>query len=181
MGYGPAQLTGVPSGITIVPGKSQLSPLADACRLEGVVYANGVYPAANRAIFLPFEIADAITARNIGWLNSTTVNGNIDVGIYDHFGRALVTLGGVAMSGSGVVQVGNIADTLLPPGYYYLAFASSSATATFQRAASSALVMQSVGVQQMAAAYPLPSVATFSNPASAYHPLVWLNASQIAA
>lgn len=149
--------------------------------MEGFnAYTTAAWPAANRALFLPFEIANPILVRKIAWQNSSTVNGNIDVGIYDHHGNALVTLGGVAMAGASVFQAGDIADTILAQGYYFLAFASSSATATFVRMNSTPIVMQAAGCQQMDSAYPLPAVATFANPVSAYHHLVWLNGSPVA-
>lgn len=177
--YGPVDLEGMPAGITIVPSKSPVSPLADACWDEGLVVATGTWPAQNRALFMPFEICDAITVTKIGWFNSSTVNGSIDVGIYDHDGKALSTLGGVLMSGASAFQIGDLADVTLEYGHYYLAMSSNSLTANFLRTALVAITMQAAGCQEMASAYPLPAVATFANPSSAYQPFVWLSSSSI--
>lgn len=160
----------------MLPIKSELSPVSDACRIEGqnVGYTTGAWPAANKALYLPFFLPYPITVKKIGWRNSTTVNGNIDVGVYDHFGNSKVLLGAVAMTGSGLVQIGDVADTNLLPGYYYLGMSSSSGTATFSRVLPSTLVMRTIGMQEEAAAHPLPATATPIPITVSYVPVVWL-------
>jgi hypothetical protein len=169
-----APLTRPRPNVTINPGRSELATASGGFRVEGaVVFATQAYPVANKALFQPFELPVAQVAKKIAWANSTTQNGNVDVGVYDHVGNLIVSLGGVAMGTVGI-QIADIADTTLLPGYYFLAFVSSSSTGTFSRYAPSAMQLWSNGCQEMASAYPLPAVATFTNPTSAYWPVCWL-------
>jgi hypothetical protein len=143
--------------------------------------AAAVWPGAgaNRVIYVPFAISEAVTVYKIGWSNGATVNGNIDVGIYDLAGTRLVSSGSVAMSGATAVQVADITDTPLAPGIYHMAMQSSSSTATFFRAAQSATavlaqLLVASGVQMEDTSFGLPATATFATMTSAYLPLLSL-------
>ena len=133
--------------------------------------AGGVWPAANRAIFLPFMVESAVTAYMMA-IEVTVQSGNCDIGIYDVLGATrLVSTGSTAVGAVGI-QTFDITDTLLLPGVYYAALNVDNITAAVARSTSvSALWLQSVGVQQQAVgAVTLPNPATLANPASAYLP-----------
>lgn len=139
--------------------------------------ASLAWPAANRAIYVPFLIETAVTATLIGWKNGATVNNganDMDVGIYSESGTRLVSQGGtITQTPINTAQTADITDTTLPPGVYYLAMCVSNTTSTFFRSQPSALALQMCGVQQQAVgAVALPAPATFANPASAYVPLM---------
>lgn len=145
------------------------------CVGERIVAANAAnasvtFPAANRAIFVPFVVGSRFTAMKMVVENTATVSGNIDAGIYDQSGNKIVTMGSTLMAGANGAQVLDIADTTIPPGRYYMAFACSSATATFSGWAPAVGLCSSMGVLQMATAFALPATATYAACTSAVIP-----------
>lgn len=124
---------------------------------------------ANRAIFIPFTTEVTVTAFQMAVENGATLGGNLDVGIYDINGTRLVSSGTTAQAGISVMQTFNIADTVLTPGYYFMAMSTDSTTATY---IGSPVVsglgefLRSLGVQEQTSAFVLPATATFANPAS---------------
>lgn len=131
-----------------------------------------VWPAANRAIYLPVVVQRVCTAYQF-LLNVSVQSGNLDVGIYDEWGNRQVSAGSTAVAAAGV-QLVNITDTVLTPGVYFLAMNCDNTTASFTRGSiATALQLQSYGVQQQAVgAVALPDPATFADPASAYFPML---------
>lgn len=143
--------------------------------LTGGTFATGaVWPAANRAIYVPVMVETTVTAYQMGII-VTTSSGNLDVGIYDDRGARLVSMGSTAMGAAGF-QAFNIADTVLTPGVYFLAMCVDNTTASIPRTAALAEHLRSTGVQQQAVgAVTLPNPATFANPASAYVPALMVS------
>jgi hypothetical protein len=111
-----------------------------------------------------------ILVTQISHENSTTVSGNVDVGIYDEWANRKVSKGGVAQAGSLALQVHDVTDTLLPPGLYYKAFVLDNATGQVNRGTAPAVVARSCGVKEMATAYPLPATATLVGCTTAFQP-----------
>lgn len=138
---------------------------------SGATNSSGVWPAANRAIYIPFRVETTVTAYQIAWENGAAVSGNLDVGIYDEIGNRLVSKGSTAQAGTTTIQAADITDTVLGPGLYYMAMCVDNTTAAVIRGAPQAAWLQMAGVQQQAVgAVTLPNPATFANPASAYLP-----------
>lgn len=155
--------------------------------LGGLVVANGsttffgtssaAWPAANRALFIPFVLRTPIVVAKLMWFNGATVAGNVDVGIYDRTGTRIASVrndkgSDLAQAGVNAIQSYDIADFGIGPGTFYLAMASDSATATFLRGqnGSAAEMGKFLGMYQQASAYPLPATATFATAASTYIP-----------
>lgn len=104
------------------------SPAVATCNLAEVAVANytaGAAPAANRAIYIPFTLDTPNIAKQMFWENGG-VAGTTDVGIYDVNYKRLVSL--AATTNAGSIQIGNIADTELLPGVYYMAWLPSTVT-----------------------------------------------------
>lgn len=140
---------------------------------EGTDYGVGAgWPAANRAILIPFDISESYTVKKLGWINGATVSGNVDVGIYDTNLTRLVSAGSTAQGSISVVQEVDVTDTTLPPGSYYMAMAMDNTTGRVLRSVANHLDTASVGVAQMAAAFPLPATATLAEPVNDYTPLI---------
>jgi len=173
MGDFPTTLLSPPH--TVIGTGSLSSLLGEICRLvNGNFNSSGGWPAANRALYMPFMVEVAVTAYLIAWQNGSTISGNLDVGIYSVTGARLVSTGSIAHSGASTVQTGNIADTVLTPGVYYVAMNVDNTTGTFFRTTvMSGGFLRVYGMQQQAVgAVTLPDPATFANPASAYLPLL---------
>ena len=137
------------------------------------------WPAANRVIYVPFTLSVPFTVKQMGWVNGTVnAAANIDLGVYDISKTKLVSTGSTAMSGANQIQIVDVTDTVLVPGYYWAGMVVSTVTtATFFRTAIAALLLNACGLQQEASGVPLPGTATFANPASAYCPrfILWGN------
>lgn len=129
---------------------------------------SAAWPTASLAIFYPFILEEPERAFQMSTENGATVSGNVDVGIYNEAGTRLVSIGGVAQAGVSTIQLHDIADTALAPGLYYQAVVLDNTTGTFSRNGSvGASTGRIAGLQQMAAAYPLPATATFATFATA--------------
>lgn len=142
--------------------------------------ASAVWPAANRAIFVPIAIAAPYPVRKLWWANGTAVAGNVDCGIYSADGTRLISAGATAQAGTSAIQSVTLGTPfLLLPGLYYLALAFSSASGTAIRVASGTLAPQMAGCAQMATAEPLPATATFASIASSYIPIFGIASSPV--
>lgn len=125
---------------------------------------------ANRAIYIPFIVSTQVTAFKMAFENGATLNGNVDVGIYDFNGNRLTSIGsGTAQTGVSVIQIVDIGDVTLTPGYYFMAMSTNSTTATYlssPTANGTGDFFRSCGIQEQLTAFPLPNPATFANPAT---------------
>lgn len=108
-------------------------------------------------------------------VNGTAVSGNVDIGIYDESGTRLVSSGSVAQTGTSVIQIFDITDTLLGVGLFFLAMAVDNTTAQFFRRTANAAHLRTLRVYQTASAFVLPTTVTFAAPASGYYPLFGLS------
>lgn len=135
--------------------------------------ASFVWPAANRALYIPFIVEATVTAYQISVENGATVSGNLDVGLYSRFGARLASSGSTTQAGTSTIQPIDITDTVLAPGVYYMALCVDNTTATFIRSSTSLIALRMCGVQQQAVgAVTLPDPATFANPTSPYLPAI---------
>jgi hypothetical protein len=141
--------------------------------------STGVWPAANRAIYVPFMVFTPITAVKMFTVNDGVASGNIDVGIYDKGQNRLVSMGPTGMSGTNAIQTFDIADTLLEPGAYYMAMSCSSGTASFNRAAPALGLCSALGILSQSSAGTLPSPGVFAAAQDAYLPAFGLTARTV--
>lgn len=128
-------------------------------------YASNNWIAVNVAVFIPFWITEAVVATKMYWQNGAAVAGNIDVGIYDEAGNALVTKGNTLQAGISNIQTVDITDTVLSRGNYYMAMSSDTSGVTQKVVASTqgALAEIAFGFLEQATANPLPTpTATFA-------------------
>lgn len=126
---------------------------------------------ANRAVYLPVVCEEPVTVTDMA-VTVVTQAGNLDVGIYDWLGNRLVSSGSTGVAAAGVQVIG-IADTLLSPGWYYLALCCDSSTAIFRSTTLGTGLARICGLQQQSVgAVTLPNPATFATYATAVAPLV---------
>lgn len=141
----------------------------------GIVFmstSSAVYPSANLAILIPFILAKQFTVVKMFTCNGSTASGNLDVGIYTNEGgaspvlRLIVSKGSTAQSGTSVVQGLDIADTILPPGSYYMAIVMNNILGTFFRGTvTTASIATAIGIRFKTSAFPLPATITSPNDA----------------
>jgi hypothetical protein len=151
------------------------SQAADMVLASGPTFtASTPWVQANMAIYLPVVVRRQLTVYQLGWVNGSSVSGNIDVGIYDRNFNRLVSAGSTAQAGTNAIQLVDIADTTLTPGVYYLAMAmdNTSGGITMTGAGPTGSHYRSCGVAQQASAFPLPSAATFAAMAQNRVPLI---------
>ena len=168
----PTLVTSMPAPGVASPGSPSFLTFDSIVMSGGDFTAGAVWPAANRAIYVPFIVDSIVTAYQMA-IEVTVQSGNLDVGIYDELGNRLVSKGSTAVGAAGI-QLIDITDTVLTPNTYYAALNVDNTTAAVTRiSAIAALWLQSIGVQQQAVgAVTLPNPATFANPASAYLPCI---------
>ena len=143
---------------------------------SGGTPASVAWPAANRAIYIPFQISETMVFTRVHWYNGATAAGNVDVGIYSENGTRLGSTGAIAQGTINVVQTNVLtANTTCLPGRYFMAMLCSSGTATvFAQAASLSAKMAGL-YQQSVGAGALPATATFATWTSQIHPVFSLS------
>jgi hypothetical protein len=131
------------------------------------------WPAADRAIFVPFCLSEPQLVKKMLWFNGPTVSGNTDAGIFDMAGNRIISTGSVAQAGTSATQIADVTDTLLRPGLFMLAMAADNATGTYRsQSGTNAQTFGAFGLQQAATSFPLPSSVTYANVATGYMPIV---------
>lgn len=167
----------------------QIISTVSSCSSGGVLnriglatYASNTYPAASRALAIPFWIAYPFLVRKVFWFNGATAStDSADVGVYTEAGARLVSGGGTTISGANATQEVDVTDTLLQPGRYWMAYSQNGVTATpIMSNAGSAGNVRAAGCAQMASAYVLPSTFTPAAIASPLIPLIGIASRTLA-
>lgn len=175
-----------PASTTIGNCTSPNGGFYDICLSSNGAGGTAVWPSANRALFSPFYLDQAMIAKAIV-IQVATQSGNVDVGIYNEgFGR-IVTKGTTAVAAAGIqlfdltASVTGTASPVLNPGTYWLAMAVDNGTASFQRQSAPGVVIhRMVGCGQMVSAFVLPATLTWGAPGANYTPVITLKASAVA-
>lgn len=129
----------------------------------------------NQAYYYPFRLDIGATAMKLYYITGGTQNGNVDMGIYDSQFNSVVTMGSTAQGAANTLNELDITNTDLPPGNYWLAFASNSATATvFQNADADELSMPGSPYYVQASAFALPTPTATPVKSTAASPAVLL-------
>lgn len=113
------------------------------------------------AIYVPIRVPTVCLVRQL-WVGAATGTGNIDMGLYDATGVALVSATAAAKAGTSTEQVFDTTDAVIGPGLYYIALASQSAYESVTCYDLSAPMAAAFGVYTQTSAYPLPATATFA-------------------
>lgn len=169
-----------PVPFSLAAANATMHPGHPACSTGGVTELAGIgfgavaAPAANRAIYIPFMVDQYCTAKQMFWENGAAA-GTTDVGIYDAGYTRLVSL--TATANAGTIQIGNITDTPLEPGIYYMAWLPSTVTTqTYWSAAVSIPALRFCGVTQEAVgSATLGATGVPAAVASAYLPFVGIS------
>lgn len=130
------------------------------------------WPAANRALFVPFQVSEQVTVYQTFLINGATVSGNVDLGVYKEDGTYIISTGATAQSGTNALQAIDITDTMFGPGRFYMALSISNTTATvFGYLTFDGPTATGFGMFQQASAHPLPTTsATFASCSSSTVP-----------
>jgi hypothetical protein len=135
---------------------------------------------ANRAMFMPIVLGEPCVITKFGVFNGTTVNGNIDMGIYkpDRLAQTatrIVSAGSTAQAGTSVMQEFDITDTYLDEGLYFLGLASDSATNHFIGTATNNNVnpLLQMHLYLAASSFALPATVTLATATGAYERSWW--------
>lgn len=151
-------------------GIGGFGPCGVSSGLNAIPSASTAWPAANRAIFVPVRIPVPVTVYYLSTGGGTGTTGNFDLGIYDAFGNKIVSLGSTAKAVASSELLGDITDTFLGPGLYYLAMAADSTDAYQAVAPGNIGIAKMFGVREMETAFPLPATATFATIQASYVP-----------
>jgi len=170
-----------PQSFGAYPAMPILSTVTPHCLGTGALVnftlGSSNWPAANRAIFLPFRLATPFYAQRGFVLNGGSVSGNFDIGIYDEQGARLASIGSTARATVSVIQAVNFtAPVMLGAGLFYLAVNCSTTSGTFGAIAWSGPDIRNWGIcMQDVGATALPQPATFATYVNTVVPLVGIS------
>lgn len=133
--------------IVLCPGMQDFLPLSKG---QGNAAATNTW--SGTAYFMPFVVHRTVTIKRLACLNGATIEGKVEMAIYNESYSQIVTSGAVNQSGANTQQVFDITDTDLVPGLYYLGFASESASATATFYGSLANTLRNVSFTSLASA-----------------------------
>jgi hypothetical protein len=147
----------------LMPARHSIDTLADSwsCGINSAFNTAGAWPSANLAIYVPVRVPSPVIVRKLWYASGSTSTGNVDMGLFDGSGVALVSATNAAKVSTDE-QVFDVTDTWIGPGTYWIGLASDSATDTFIRSSSAAPFAASAGIYTQSSAYPLPSTATYT-------------------
>lgn len=138
-------------------------------------FSSGAWPAANRAIYIPFQVQVPLTIVKIGIFNGTTASGNLDAGVVDEQQNRIVSMGSTAQSGTNAIQPLDITDTLIEPGGYYMTLAMDGTTGTVLKWAPAVALCSAAGVlSQSLGSVTIPDPVTFAAAQDAFIPGMFL-------
>lgn len=137
--------------------------------------ANNGSAAQNTAYYIPFHAPRTGGIASIT-VNCNTVNGNVDLGVYNYDGTLIASEGAQAAVSGNNVWTPTSPIPIVGGVEYWVAFSTSSASATWCRYTATAFINAQAGVLIQASAHPLPSTATFAtSSASTFIPIILLN------
>lgn len=139
----------------------------------GMGFSSVAWPAANRAVYIPFMVYNTFKVTYISALNNTAT-GNYDLGICDAHGTLLASTGSQTIPTSNV-NLTKALDVTLYPGLYYLMLSYDGTGNWYQYTWTTAQRWQSKGVFQQASAFPLPANATFASYTNTSVPVVMIS------
>lgn len=147
----------MPNLTTITPFSEE--SLGEASRLNtgGIGSATA---GSQIAMFFPFVLESPMTIVKGFTMNGASVNGNNDVGVYDHEFNLIVSIGATAQSGTNAVQEYDITDTLLNPGRYWMGFVNSGTGTIFALSATDEVHLPGMALLAQTGQTSLPSSAT---------------------
>ena len=157
---GSAAFTVLANDATLLGAPFGIPPLSGAAHTQ-----NAVLGAANRAVYVPVRITQAVLMTGVGYVVGNSA-GNVSVALYSQSGSRLATSGSVACPAGGRATTAFTSGVYCPPGNYYLALSASDNTATFAQSEASGLT--GVGLTRyQETAHPTPASATFAGITSA--------------
>jgi hypothetical protein len=118
------------------------------------------WPTANMAIYVPILVPSRVVVVKLWFASGSTGTGNVDMGLYDASGNAVVSATAAAKITSANEQIFDVTDTPVGPGRYYVALSASNNTDTFTGCLAAAPIAAGLGLLTEASAYPLPATAT---------------------
>lgn len=153
-----------PRGIINIFGLGQ--PLGSLSRDFAANPAAAAWPAANRALYLPFIVNDYPVLVTQGWWYMGVQAGNYDMGVYDDRGARLTSLGTTAVpANTNSIVLANFADITLQVGFYYIGLVMSTVTTltVFRYTTNNTMMRLSGCAQEALGSNVLPNPATYVN------------------
>lgn len=148
-----------------LPTLPVVTPFSEEClgplsRYFGGTAAASATAGSQVAQFFPWTIEAAIKIVKGIVMNGASVNGNLDVAVYDHEFNRVVSMGATTQAGTNAVQELDITDTVLLPGRYWMAFLCTGSGTVFARSAADEISLGAFAILEQTAQTALPSTAT---------------------
>lgn len=143
--------------------------------------ASAAWPTNNKAILIPFQVAGPTLITEMFFTTGTAPGtANFDLGIYDDQFALLVSLGATACVNTTDAIMpaggGDITDTWLARGRYYMAMSAAATTITTRANTYGNGFLRAVGCQMATSSHPLPATITPTALTDAYLPVIGMAA-----
>jgi hypothetical protein len=132
---------------TVISSYSRHSPFGQMCAFQG--HAQNTWPAANRALLIPFRVSAPWVVRRVFWYNGNDPTGNADMGIYTLDGRRLCSIGSTARTTNAMQGVNLGTPVVVGPGWFFFALCCGSTGTFFSNGVSGQLPLDSLGFAQV--------------------------------
>lgn len=140
--------------------------------LIGTAMAAVAWPAADRAIMVPFRVATRVTVYKMACGTGTGTTGNFNLGIVDVFGNHIVSTGSTAKSVASEDRLVDVTDTTFGPGMFYLAMVADSTDTYIGRTNSNVAMTKLMGLREAAGSFTLSSGVTLATVSTAFVPAI---------
>lgn len=111
------------------------------------------------AQFFPWHLEAPIRIVKGFVFNGASVNGNVDVGVYDYALNRVVSNGAVLQAGTSTIQEFDITDTTIMPGRYWIAFLCTGTGTVFGRSQADEYIMPLAAILELTGQTALPATA----------------------
>lgn len=142
----------------------------------GGALGNGVWPTANKALYIPVRFPVSVTLTEIAFF-AANGTGNYDLGLYDDTYQPIARSGSTAMTAAGTKTLAISSYRAKAATNYWCALALSSTSGQVLRwlaSGSDARFVLPTGVMMETSALPLPSAMTGVTPVDALIPIMRL-------
>lgn len=136
------------------------------------------WPASFRIMYVPLNLTHPFLVSLFWWANGTSLNGEVEAGIYSKSGVRIAATGSVLQSGIATrtqSAAPTIGTFLLPPDFYYLALTLSGSGRIYKILGTLTQLRQLNVYEETPGAFGLPATATFGTNASGWYPVLGIS------
>ena len=144
-------------------------------RATGSGAVSTAWGTGNKCLYVPFWLSKPFQVVKLLAHNGSAVNGNLDIGVFDADGNAVIGIAAAAQTGTNVWQEFDVTDQWLQPEMYFWGIQNTGTTGTIMMWASLVHSATAGVLEELKADANLPTTATFAKLTAAGAPLVGMS------